>query len=245
MGASKSKTSDAPLFTYKANQGAAQSFLQIRKVIQETTLDENGKRCDLRTIFNKIDTDGNGTLDRDEFLTYVKLVFEKRMNEGMAGIILVPESDIDGAFHHLDRDGNGVIDFDEFQAYFGRDDDKAAAAAGRGAGGGSAQRQAPAQQPKARGPVQAYLHIRDLIQHTKGKGAELDALFALVDADGSGEIDEDEFSDFVRACVRDQPGLDFETIPDIDINAAFHHIDTDDSGLIDRDEFRTFFGDTG
>ena len=98
MGGSKSKGEVEPFtpLTYTAGQGAAQSFLQIRKVIQETTLDENGNRCDLRTIFNKIDTDGNGTLDRDEFLSYVKLVFEKRMNEGMAGVIIVPESDIDG-----------------------------------------------------------------------------------------------------------------------------------------------------
>ena len=101
MGGSKSKGEVEPFtpLTYTAGQGAAQSFLQIRKVIQETTLDENGNRCDLRTIFNKIDTDGNGTLDRDEFLSYVKLVFEKRMNEGMAGVIIVPESDIDGAYH--------------------------------------------------------------------------------------------------------------------------------------------------
>jgi len=234
MGASKSKTSDAPLFTYKAGQGAAQSFLQIRKVIQETTLDENGKRCDLRTIFNKIDTDGNGTLDRDEFLSYVKLVFEKRMNEGMAGVILVPESDIDGAFHHMDRDGNGVIDFDEFTAYFGRDDERAASE--------MEGRRGTLQQPKARGPVQAYLHIRDLIQHTAPDGEELAGLFRRVDTDSSGEIDKTEFAEFVRLCVENQPGLDFEAVPPGDVEAAFLHIDTDGGGTIDLEEFEDFFG---
>ena len=76
-----------------------------------------------------------------------------------------------------------------------------------------------------------------------GEGVGLEELFRKVDTDNSGEIDEDEFSAYVRLCVREQPGLDFETIPQGDIDACFHHIDTDDSGMIDMAEFRTFFGE--
>jgi len=138
------------------------------------------------------------------------------------------------AFHHMDRDGNGVIDFDEFTAYFGRDDERAAAA--------MEGRRETLQVPQARGPVQAYLHIRDLIQHTAPDGEGLTDLFKRVDSDSSGEIDKEEFAEFVRLCVEHQPGLDFEQVPKCDVDACFVHIDTDGGGTISQEEFEDFFG---
>ena len=132
--------------------------------------------------------------------------------------------------------GNGVIDFDEFTSYFGRDDQRAVEEMeGR-------QTRGTLMKPRARGPVQAYLHIRDLIQHTAPNGEDISELFKRVDTDSSGEIDKTEFGEFVRLCVDKQPGLDFEQVPECDVEAAFIHIDTDGGGTISLEEFEDFFG---
>ena len=73
-------------------------------------------------------------------------------------------------------------------------------------------------------------------------GEELEGLFRRVDKDSSGEIDKTEFAEFVRLCVEHQPGLDFEQVPQADVEAAFLHIDTDGGGTISLEEFEDFFG---
>ena len=57
-----------------------------------------------------------------------------------------------------------------------------------------------------------------------------------------GEIDKEEFAEFVRLCVEHQPGLDFEQVPKCDVDACFVHIDTDGGGTISQEEFEDFFG---
>ena len=53
------------------------------------------------------------------------------------------------------------------------------------------------------------------------------------------EIDKTEFAEFVRLCVEHQPGLDFEQVPQADVEAAFLHIDTDGGGTISRAELHS------
>ena len=58
----------------------------------------------LRAIFNQIDTDGSGTLDRDE-MDEIALVLGMNFNKAQ----------MDAAWAFMDRDGNGEVDFDEFK----------------------------------------------------------------------------------------------------------------------------------
>ena len=64
--------------------------------------------------FTKIDTDGSGTLDRDE----VRLAL-KRMGKDMAA------DEFDAAFKAMDLDEGGEVEFDEFEQWWGEQDGSA------------------------------------------------------------------------------------------------------------------------
>ncbi|KAK3086292.1 hypothetical protein FSP39_016405 [Pinctada imbricata] len=61
----------------------------------------------LKTIFLKIDKDGNGILSRNEFSIFLK-------NLGLE----MTDNEVDLVFNTCDKDGNGHINFDEFETYF-------------------------------------------------------------------------------------------------------------------------------
>jgi hypothetical protein len=63
---------------------------------------------DLNEMFQKIDDDGNGNIDKDEMK---KLVEE-------AGVANMSDRDYDVLFASIDLDGNGTLDFVEFCAFF-------------------------------------------------------------------------------------------------------------------------------
>lgn len=60
----------------------------------------------LRAMFNEIDTDGNGTLDRDEIDEMAQILGMKFNGAQM-----------DAAWAFMDRDGSGEVDFDEFKKW--------------------------------------------------------------------------------------------------------------------------------
>lgn len=57
----------------------------------------------LQGVFDKFDSDKNGSIDRDEFAQFLAAI----------GRTMTPEQ-IDAGFKQIDRDGSGVIEFDEF-----------------------------------------------------------------------------------------------------------------------------------
>jgi len=63
---------------------------------------------DLQEMFEKIDIDGNGSLDKDEMKGLVE----------EAGVKNMSDRDYDLLFASIDLDGNGTLDFVEFCAFF-------------------------------------------------------------------------------------------------------------------------------
>lgn len=57
-------------------------------------------------MFNQIDTDGNGTLDRGE-MDHMARVLDMNLNKAQ----------MDAAWEFMDRDGSGEVDFDEFKKW--------------------------------------------------------------------------------------------------------------------------------
>ena len=62
-------------------------------------------------------------------------------------------------------------------------------------------------------------------------------LFAEYDADGSGEIDLEEFTQAIRSPMC---GINQQVLSDRDLRKMFKAVDADGSGAIDVDEFVTF-----
>ena len=71
----------------------------------------------MRAIFDKIDTDGNGTLDRDEVAACMKLLRPSRFMD-----IQLAEMDgrdeIAEVMAQMDDDGDGTVTFEEFSAWW-------------------------------------------------------------------------------------------------------------------------------
>ena len=65
-----------------------------------------GGRLDLRRVFMSFDTDGNGTVDIDEFRVGINKMFPA----------LLPD-DVNALYHKFDVDNDGEIEYDEFAAF--------------------------------------------------------------------------------------------------------------------------------
>lgn len=63
----------------------------------------------MEILFNALDMDGNGTLDREEVGRLIDQVMLAKVSPDI----------VDLAFSEMDDDGSGAVDFDEFVAFFG------------------------------------------------------------------------------------------------------------------------------
>ena len=118
----------------------------------------------LRAIFDELDEDGSGALDRDEVRS---LVTQLGMDAS--------EKDVDAAMAVMDTDGNGTVDFDEFCAWWSSRPASTTNIAGR---------------------------LRERLQSLESADPGLEAqvlyVFELIDADSSGRLDQNE----VRAAAK-------------------------------------------
>jgi len=62
--------------------------------------------ADIKSHFDHVDSDGNGRIDKDEFMSLVERLGLKRSDDI-----------VDMAFASIDADENGTIDFAEFQTW--------------------------------------------------------------------------------------------------------------------------------
>lgn len=65
-----------------------------------------GGRLDLRRVFMSFDTDGNGTVDIDEFRVGIRNMFPT-----------LSLQNVDAIYQKFDVDGDGEIEYDEFAAF--------------------------------------------------------------------------------------------------------------------------------
>ena len=62
--------------------------------------------ADIKSHFDHVDSDGNGRIDKDEFMSLVERLGLKRSDDI-----------VDMAFASIDSNENGTIDFAEFQTW--------------------------------------------------------------------------------------------------------------------------------
>jgi calmodulin len=65
------------------------------------------RRTEVQKLFDVVDTDGSGLIDRDEMVQLLISLGKP-----------VPQEEIDKGFEKLDKDSSGHIDFDEFYAWY-------------------------------------------------------------------------------------------------------------------------------
>ncbi len=65
---------------------------------------EQQEEADVRNVFDGIDLDGNGTLERNELDTLAQRLLHRPLSE----------KELDKAMHDMDEDGSGEVDFEEF-----------------------------------------------------------------------------------------------------------------------------------
>lgn len=83
----------------------ALSLLFTTEQVQQS--DEQKMRKKIRTLFQEIDEDGSGYLDRDEFA---------QLSKDMGADLT--DAELDEAMREMDADGDGRVDFEEFQAWW-------------------------------------------------------------------------------------------------------------------------------
>jgi len=161
------------------------------------------KKIDPRTAFDKYDADGGGTLDFEELYEALKDVTGGDVDEATAKKL----------FDDFDTGGNGDLDFDEFcelAEALNSDEDladvKPGGMFGFSGGGGMF------------GGGRAKINA--------------DEAFAKYDADGGGELDEDEMYEALKDLLED-PDLKRETV-----HMLFTAYDADGGGSLDIDEFK-------
>jgi Ca2+-binding EF-hand superfamily protein len=179
---------------------------------------------DLREVFDIVDADHGGSLDRDEVATLADFFGDTSMTEAQ----------IDEAMAEMDDDGSGEVDFEEFRLwYHGRDARRLAKQ--------EAEKKEKAQaeekiKPMARA-VKPQERTGDVDVDDPAFEEKLHQIFDRYDDDGSGEIDAEELGQIFA-------GLGQE-MEEAELMKLVAEIDVDGSGLIDFDEFLQMVKSTG
>ena len=88
-------------------RGAAQHSLKDMRNLEQAKVASDSRRGDsltaCRALFDRIDVDGSGTLEREEIA-----MLATKMGRGLKS------AELDSAMEAMDADGNGSVDFDEF-----------------------------------------------------------------------------------------------------------------------------------
>jgi Ca2+-binding EF-hand superfamily protein len=169
---------------------------------------EEQEREWLQELFDQIDADGGGTLDKDEVGELI----------GDLGLAL-NHIELDEAFQELDEDGGGDVDFDEFWAWF-----QAAPKTGSGLA---------AEMQRGLKRSEMLKNARDAMFAAFDGGTEsqrhLRQLFDRLDEDGGRGIDADELTDLVNGLRLNMSRAEIEE--------AVDQIDATQSGEIEFHEF--------
>ena len=165
-------------------------------------------------LFNKIDLDGSGSLDCDEFTQALRA---SGIHRGVCDDFVLRS-----AFESADSDGSGELDAEEFVRWLS-----------------TLEKKAQQQAEGGRALPRSMLALLECVAAIRAASAEqVEAygwsdLFASFDADHSGSL---ECTEFVLA-LRSQCGMRHDEIDDADLREVFSIIDTDRSGSISATEF--------
>jgi Ca2+-binding EF-hand superfamily protein len=161
-------------------------------------------------LFSKVDADGSGEIDGDEFMAAVR-------HELAIGLAVMPDDEVRQVFEAVDTDGSGEVDAAEFMAWL----------EGKDIG-----------PPVKRGRRRALEKVKQrfkLASREAVEGLGWQRIFEMYDDDESGELELEEFS---RA-VRQECSLAVDAVSDREVAELFHVIDADGSGAIDSTELQS------
>jgi Ca2+-binding EF-hand superfamily protein len=184
------------------------------------TLDREQSDKDLKEVFDMVDEDGSGLLDREEVALVV---------EFFAGEKEVSDQDIDGAMDQMDEDGSGEVDFEEFLAWW-KNSKKASSPKSVKIVDTNDAKNADKSSRAALSRTDSKRRMQRLSSRDDFD-SNLRSIFNRYDDDGSGEIDADELMEIMQNL-----GV---SVTEEEINAMVLEIDEDESGTIDFNEFRT------
>ena len=167
------------------------------------------KKVSVKDIFTHLDSDGSGQLDASELETGLKAL-------GTFGE--VTRADAEAVVNHFDKDGDKEVSIDEFVTYFTQRVDQAlkdrtkkradrATAILRKTFAGAISKGANMKEifshldKDSSGSIdlkELMVTIKQLPSFKKMTEADMEALLAVLDADGNGDISFDEFEAFLR-----------------------------------------------
>lgn len=141
-----------------------------RKAVEE---ERNSKRVKLRTIFDDVDTDGGGSIDKDEVKRLARTLFDTDLTP----------LELKRAMKEMDPDGSGEVDFNEFcEWYFGD---------------GPFRKKVEDMQKRREAEWLKIMEMEQAEAARLNKLAWLRGMFNSVDKDGSGAIDVSEVAELV------------------------------------------------
>ena len=82
----------------------------MSEVAKEMLINQDELEEEIKELFQKIDTDHSNEIDRKEFRTFVKKLYEKNKKK-------ISNELIDKFIKNLDKDKSGTLSLDEFREY--------------------------------------------------------------------------------------------------------------------------------
>ncbi len=82
----------------------------MSEVAKEMLINQDELEEEIKELFQKIDTDHSNEIDRKEFRTFVKKLYEKSGKK-------ISNELIDKFIKNLDKDKSGTLSLDEFREY--------------------------------------------------------------------------------------------------------------------------------
>jgi Ca2+-binding EF-hand superfamily protein len=165
----------------------------------------------LRAVFNSLDSDGNGTLDRDE----VRAAFTK------LGHVFESRSKLDDAMYEMDTDCSGTVSFDEFANYW-----RAGLKLSKVINVAVSLELEAATRTAQRESAASLMQALETVAPTAMR-----QLFDSVDTDNSGTLDVEEVARFIRK-LKPTKALSAAGVAE-----AMAEMDGDGDGSVSYDEF--------
>jgi len=170
---------------------------------------------DVDEVFDQIDKDGNGELDREELGELFQLI----------GLDFSPQR-VDALFAQLDQDNDGVIDKDEFSRWYETSKD-------------SIDQRKKKNRASFGGKIWNFLHEHGSLIHVGGVGivnhieGDVHDVFDKIDVDGNGELDRDELAELFKSIGAH--------LSEDELDKVFAQLDHDGDGVIGKEEFCTWY----
>jgi len=184
---------------------------------------------DWMECFGRHDKSGDGELDFHDFSRCL------RTDVGL-GTEDVSDQEVMECFADCDADGGGTLDIDEFMDWI-QQEAKALPHYLTQTAVGQGRRVDPAQRLKLVNEVKTKLRLASY-SGPHGNGGDWIKLFKAYDADGSDDLDFEEF----RMALRRDAGLKVTDVPDGELLEVFKVVDADGEGTVDIDEWLQWLG---